>query len=104
MAKITSFKSNFKEALDNCWKCYITDGVNEKQERERYYGWANNSLTELIKTCEEIISNNDLSSKIIEEAIEAKKIAEGAQKECRGCSYRDTKIKNYLEGYGINVH
>ena len=101
---IDSFKKYFKEASDNCWKCYITNRINEKEERDKYYGRANNPLTQIIRACEKIISDNNLGSKIIEEFIETKKIAEGAQKECEGCDYRDTEIKNYLEIYGINIH
>ncbi|MDD5192156.1 MAG: hypothetical protein PHH54_06885 [Candidatus Nanoarchaeia archaeon] len=101
MTRLNLFKPNLKEASDNCWKCYITDNPNEEKERESYYWGANNSLIQVIKECEIMISENNSDPKTLKEATESKKIAEEAQKRCKGCNYRDTKIKNHLEVYGI---
>jgi len=96
------FKPDFKEASNNCWKCKIYD--EEKEERDMYFRQANNTLTRIINDCEGIISNNNLSSKTYEDAVETKKIAKRAQEGCKYCKehgYIDTKIKNHLEVYGI---
>jgi len=97
------FKQDFREASNNCWKCKLYDEEHEEKQRDTHFKQANNTLATIIKDCEKIISGAAPSSKAYVDATETKKIAEGAQIECSGCSFRDTKIKNYLETYGLKA-
>ena len=83
-----SFKSKFLDAAYNCEKCYEKNKDKNSKDAD-FKAFANDSLSQIIKLCEE---------KNIEHII-----ADGAQKSCKECYYRDPNIKNHLESYGIKI-
>jgi len=82
---IISFERLFKQAAEYCNYCFL-NGEN----RINFQSLANNSLAQIIDSCDEESKDRML--------------AEQAIKICRNCDYRDPKIFQYLERSGIKFY
>ncbi len=84
-----NFETDFKKAASDCKHCYEINKELSGKRDTNFKVFANQSLLNIINSCVE--GNKEFE------------MAKTLQRVCSGCEYRDSRIRNDLEVYGIKI-